>query len=445
MKSLRRLSYITLGLACLHLVFGAIVRISGSGMGCGDNWPKCYGHWFPPFTQPTLVIEWTHRLLAALLITAVVTLATFAFAKRREPGVGGRGGVARTTALAALVVVVTAAFGAVTVFLGNVWYATVVHWLLAATLLAALAAAVIRTGGLGGTSARRQQGTPRAARGATAAAGLALLTVVLGGMTAKIPGANVACQGFPLCSGSLLPALPAQHVQMTHRVLAYLLFFHVLGLVMGMTKRREAPIVLRTVRIAFGLVLLQIVIAATMVELHLPAELRSLHQATGVALWLTLFCLAYLSRIAAGGGARDEGRGAREERDSGVEARDSVAAMGVEVAEARVTRDAGRGTRGPVAAMGVEVAEAAVESESLAEPEWRTSLEPRVEVEERVDPEPHAEIESRTEVRGDEGLGARAESAPTEPALPLHSPPPAPSPKPPAPTMAVIIARGAES
>ena len=40
----RRAAYIALFVALVHIVFGAIVRISGSGMGCGDNWPKCYGY-----------------------------------------------------------------------------------------------------------------------------------------------------------------------------------------------------------------------------------------------------------------------------------------------------------------------------------------------------------------------------------------------------------------
>lgn len=295
---LRRLSYLTLGLALTHLVFGAIVRITGSGMGCGDNWPKCYGHWFPPMNQPTLVIEWTHRLLAALLITAVVALALTAFGRRSAPGVGGRGGVLRAAGLAALVVVLTAFFGAITVWTGNPPWATVVHWLLAATLLAALAAAVIRAGGLGGTSARTQPTSRRAARGAVVGAGIALLVIMLGGMTAKIPGASFACQGFPLCSGSLVPTLPVQHVQMTHRIVAFLLFFHVLGLTIGFTRRREAPVIVRTVRIAFALITLQVLVAASMVELHLPPTLRSLHQAIGVGIWLTLFTLAYLARMA---------------------------------------------------------------------------------------------------------------------------------------------------
>jgi heme A synthase len=295
--SLRRLSYVTLGVALTHLVFGAIVRISGSGMGCGDHWPKCYGHWFPPFDQPTLIIEWTHRLLAALLITAVVALAATAFAKRRLPAVGGRGGVLRASVLAALTVVITALFGAVTVWLGNVWYATLVHWLLAATLLAALAAAVIRGGGLGGTSVLKQSGSGRAARGAMAAAALALVVLLFGGMTAKFPGASGACPGFPLCGAEL--SLPAQHVQMTHRVLAFLLFFHVLGLLIAFTRRREAPIVVRTVRIAFGFVMLQILVAGAMIGMQMPPELRSLHQAVGVGIWLSLFTLAYLARFAA--------------------------------------------------------------------------------------------------------------------------------------------------
>ncbi|MGH7633109.1 MAG: COX15/CtaA family protein, partial [Gemmatimonadaceae bacterium] len=56
MTALKRLSYLTLALALTHVVFGAIVRISGSGLGCGENWPRRYGHWFPPLDHPTIVI-----------------------------------------------------------------------------------------------------------------------------------------------------------------------------------------------------------------------------------------------------------------------------------------------------------------------------------------------------------------------------------------------------
>lgn len=297
---LRRLSYAALVVAVAQIVFGAIVRISGSGMGCGDHWPKCYGRWFPPLDQPTLVIEWTHRMLAAALFVALASLAAAAYATRREPKVGGRGGVLRASLLALAMWPAQALLGAITVWLGNVWYATAAHWLLAATLLAALSAAVMRAGGLGGACALRERTSPRTARGTIAAAGIALVTICLGGMTATYPGANVACSAFPLCGpGIAAAAVPAGRViQMAHRVLALLLTLHVFGLLWGVWRRREAVVVVRAVALAAGLVVVQIGIAASMIALQLPAVLRSLHQSAGAFIWLTLFSAAYLARLA---------------------------------------------------------------------------------------------------------------------------------------------------
>jgi heme A synthase len=298
LNALRRLAYSTLGLAYALIVFGAIVRISGSGMGCGDHWPRCFGSWFPPLDQPTLVIEWTHRLLAAITVAMVAALVTFAYLKRNEPGVSGKGGVLRAAVVAGALIVLQALLGMVTVRMGNSPAATVAHLLNGAFLLAALSATVLRAGGFGGSIATRTTAfRTRAARGANAAAAIALVTVLFGGLTAKIPGANSACEGFPLCRGGLLPT---QHVQITHRVLAFLLFLHVLGLMIGFAKRRELDVVVRTVRVAFALICVQIVIAAGMVEMHLPPVWRSLHEADGIAIWLTLFTLAWLARYSDG-------------------------------------------------------------------------------------------------------------------------------------------------
>src|SRR5262245_3425944 len=119
MRAIRRLSIAALVVACLHLVFGAIVRISGSGMGCGDHWPKCYGSWFPPFSRPDLVVEVSHRYLASILTFTVAALVVVAFRQRGDARVGGRGGPLRS-ALGALGAVITAAvLGGVTVKFGN--------------------------------------------------------------------------------------------------------------------------------------------------------------------------------------------------------------------------------------------------------------------------------------------------------------------------------------
>jgi heme a synthase len=298
MKAVRRLSICALVVACLHLVFGAIVRISGSGMGCGDNWPKCYGHWFPPLSRPDLVIEVSHRYLASILVLTVVSMAVMAYRHRTETGVSGPGGVLRS-ALGAVAAVFTAAIlGGITVKMGNAPLATVAHWLVAMTLLAMVATTAVRAGTLGGTASLVQQGTARAARSGFGAAALAICAVAFGGLTAKLPGAAVACTTVPSCGRNPNVDGTAVLVQMTHRTIAVLLLLHLIGMVTMLARRRreEADVVVRAATIALGMVVLQLAVAASMILFHLPAVLRSLHEATGVGIWLSCFLLAYLGR-----------------------------------------------------------------------------------------------------------------------------------------------------
>ena len=300
LSALRRFSYAALLVAFTHLVFGGIVRISGSGMGCGDHWPLCYGHLFPPMDRPDLIVEWTHRLLASILVLTVVAFAVFAWRARAEPRVGGRGGVLRAAVLAVAAVITAALLGAVTVKLGNPPYATVAHWLVAMTLFATLAAAAMRAGALGGAAALVEPLSGRAVRAAYGAASIAFLTVALGGLTAKLPSAAIACRSFPLCGRDAAAGAEAVHVQLTHRVLAFLLLLHLIGVVIGLSRRRgESRTVARAATIALGLVILQLTIAASMVLLTLPAVLRSLHEAVGISVWLGTFSYSYLAHLAA--------------------------------------------------------------------------------------------------------------------------------------------------
>jgi heme A synthase len=292
MTALWRLAGLSLVLAFGQIVFGAIVRVTGSGMGCGDHWPQCAGYWIPPLERPDLIIEVTHRYIALALTLSIVALIAVAFVRRRLAGVGGPGGVLRAAALAGVLVVTAALFGAATVKyeLENKGV-IVTHLAIAMTLLAVLLVVIDRTR-RGAVAPGVRDGTRRSAY---VAAGLAFVTIVLGALTAHIPGANLACGGFPLCNGAWVPSVPLQHVQYTHRVLALLLLLHTLGLTIGVLRRREGPVATLAAA-ALGAILLQIAVAAWLVEAQLPPLARSLHEAVGTLIWVLLVALAIAAR-----------------------------------------------------------------------------------------------------------------------------------------------------
>ncbi|MEO8909663.1 MAG: COX15/CtaA family protein [Gemmatimonadaceae bacterium] len=292
MRTVRRLGYLALVLGFAQVVFGAIVRITGSGLGCGNHWPDCYGSFAPAANAPNLLVEITHRYGAAALSLAIVALAMAAWMKRTEPGISGNEGVLRPAVLAVLLVVVAALFGAITVKMELAAGVVVTHLAIAMSLLAVLIVVVVRAGGFG--SLRAGTRSPRTFRSARAAVGLTFLALVFGALTANTPGAPLACQGFPLCRVIAEHGAPLW-IQITHRVIAFLLFFHLIGIIIGVRKRAEPGPVRAAAWAALSLVVLQVLIAAAMVEMHLPASLRSLHQATGTALWIAVVVLTALA------------------------------------------------------------------------------------------------------------------------------------------------------
>jgi heme A synthase len=68
-----------------------------------------------------------------------------------------------------------------------------------------------------------------------------------------------------------------------------------IGIAIGVRKRGETRAVRTTAWTALSIVILQVLVAAAMVEMHLPPTLRSLHQAVGTALWISVVTLAALA------------------------------------------------------------------------------------------------------------------------------------------------------
>jgi heme A synthase len=69
----------------LVILFGALVRATGSGNGCGANWPLCDGALIPDSSNLAQVIEYTHRITSALAGVLIIALLVWAFRAYR-PG-----------------------------------------------------------------------------------------------------------------------------------------------------------------------------------------------------------------------------------------------------------------------------------------------------------------------------------------------------------------------
>jgi heme a synthase len=63
---LRKISYFNYALAIFIILWGAWVRLSGSGAGCGKHWPLCNGVVFPLEPSVRTLIEYTHRFTSGV-------------------------------------------------------------------------------------------------------------------------------------------------------------------------------------------------------------------------------------------------------------------------------------------------------------------------------------------------------------------------------------------
>lgn len=103
----RRLAWAVLAYNLLVIAWGAFVRASGSGAGCGRHWPLCNGEVVPRPKSIETVIELSHRVTSGLALVAVVALLVVA---RRALPRGHR--IRRGAAFATLFVVAEALIGA---------------------------------------------------------------------------------------------------------------------------------------------------------------------------------------------------------------------------------------------------------------------------------------------------------------------------------------------
>jgi cytochrome c oxidase assembly protein subunit 15 len=111
--ALRRFAWGVLVYFIAVILWGTLVRATGSGAGCGNHWPLCNGTVLQHSAHVDTMIEFTHRITSGLSIYAVVGLLVWAFLGTM------RGHLARAAAVAAVsFTLIEAILGALLVKLG---------------------------------------------------------------------------------------------------------------------------------------------------------------------------------------------------------------------------------------------------------------------------------------------------------------------------------------
>jgi heme A synthase len=107
MSRLARFAWAVLAYTLLVILWGAFVRASGSGAGCGSHWPLCNGLVVPRDAETATLIELTHRVSSGLAFALVAGLLVSSFVATRP-----RSPVRRGAVLSFVFMVVEAGIGA---------------------------------------------------------------------------------------------------------------------------------------------------------------------------------------------------------------------------------------------------------------------------------------------------------------------------------------------
>jgi cytochrome c oxidase assembly protein subunit 15 len=285
----------------LVIAWGALVRASGSGAGCGNHWPLCNGQVIPVSPGFHTIIEFTHRQMTVGSTLIVIALLVWTFRATVK------GHAARGFAVASMVLLLNEALlGALLVKLGYVtgnqstgrMVLLSIH--LSNTLLL-VAALTLTARFLSARQTMRWAGLQRVPGFGWAVAGLAA-TIGVG-----VSG-SMAALGDTLFPATSLQAAYAQdfaadspwllRLRLVHPVSALIAALFVVWLVRRSRSRITLPVgglhnaASRLAQIVLGLLGLQFALGVADVLLLAPAWMQLLHLLGADLYWVALVLLA---------------------------------------------------------------------------------------------------------------------------------------------------------
>jgi heme A synthase len=274
------------------ILWGAFVRATGSGAGCGEHWPLCNGEVMPRSPQLATVIEFTHRLtsgLAGLFVIALLVAAFRAFPK---------GHIVRRCAAWSLALTLTEGLiGAGLVLLGHVakntsvWrgVSLTVHLINTLFLLAALACTMWFA------RSPRSSSTPAVPRLPIIVGGAGLLFIGVSGAIAALGDTLFASES--LASGWANDFSSSAHIflrlRIIHPIAAVLIAAFVIVFATRVLTRSGAGTPVRKLAATLvGLIVIQLLLGVVNLLLLAPVWMQILHLLTADAVWIAFVLLS---------------------------------------------------------------------------------------------------------------------------------------------------------
>jgi heme A synthase len=286
-------AWATLAYNLAVILWGAYVRASGSGAGCGSHWPLCNGQVVPRDVPTQTIVEFAHRATSGFALLLVIVMLVWA---RRAYPRGDR--VRLGASLSMLFMIAEALVGAGLVLFGltaendSVARAVslAVHLVNTFLLLAALALTAWWSSG-GGALRLRGQG---------ALAGIFAIGL-LGALVVGATGAVTALGDTLFPAGSLVEGIqqdlsPTAHflvqLRVVHPILAILVGAYTIFAGFSAAARRPGPATRRLALALAAIFTTQILIGVANVALLAPIYMQLIHLLMADLVWLTLVLAA---------------------------------------------------------------------------------------------------------------------------------------------------------
>jgi heme A synthase len=271
------------------VLWGAFVRATGSGAGCGRHWPMCNGEVAPQLASTHTLIEFTHRATSGIALLLVV--AMLVWARRAFP----RGHLARRGAvLSTVFIVLEALLGAGLVLFELVAddksaaraFSMSAHLVNTFLLLGSLTLTGWWASGGGPVRLRRQ-----------GALGAALLTAVGATILVGATGAVTALgdtlfpkstMGFELSSTAHF----LERLRIVHPVLAILTSVYITAVGWMVRRARPTPTTHRLATALTTLFAVQVAAGAINIVLRVPVWMQLTHLFLADCVWIALVLTA---------------------------------------------------------------------------------------------------------------------------------------------------------